>query len=116
MVAEKKLGAISGFDDFIRNWLIKQNTNQWIHLVPQYQFVCSAGTKIDVDYVGRLENIEESFEYLRNHIYNSDHTAEMKWMNKSARQRDYRQYYTPALRDMVGEIYHVDVKLFGYEF
>lgn len=30
--------------------------------------------------------------------------------------RDYRKWYTPKLRDVVGERYREDIKCFGYDF
>jgi hypothetical protein len=30
--------------------------------------------------------------------------------------RDYREYYTPATRDLVAQHYRQDIDLFGYQF
>lgn len=42
--------------------------------------------------------------------------ADLPHLAASHRHKDYREYYTPLLRDLVGEFYEKDVKLGGYTY
>ena len=70
-----------------------------------------AGAQI-VDFVGRYESLREDFAHVRDrlalpfdlpHVNRSDH-------------RHYRDYYSPATRDIVAQRFARDIAYFGYAF
>ena len=66
-----------------------------------------------VDFIGRFERLEEDFKCLSQCIgiqYASlPHT-------KQSDRKDYREYYTDALRDRVAALYKDDIEYFDYSF
>jgi len=78
---------------------------------PQVYWIKDRG-KIFVDFVMRYENLSKDFAKLCSilgvkaelpHLYASEH-------------RPYWEYYTPALADIVAEVYKEDIETFGYSF
>lgn len=66
-----------------------------------------------VDYLGRVENMEEVEEKLSN-ILNRKISIGNK--NKSKRSTNYKKYYTKELQKVVKKIYRKDIEKFGYNF
>ncbi len=65
------------------------------------------------DFIGRTENLDEDSRFALEHFGLS--TEGLGHDNRSKRV-GYRDYYTPATRDLVGEIFAKDVAEFDYEF
>ena len=88
---------------------------QWQHVLfqPQYSFVADGGGNLLSDYVGRVEQMQQSYDEITRRI--GIESAELGRVNATKR-RDYRDYYTPALVDGVAALYARDLELFGYEF
>jgi len=79
---------------------------------PQHAFI-SEGEKMLADYVGRVEEMQQSYDHIAERI--GIETAPLERVNSSARL-DYRQYYDQSLRDQVARLYARDLEMFGYEF
>ncbi|HEY4069976.1 MAG TPA: sulfotransferase family 2 domain-containing protein [Sphingomicrobium sp.] len=80
---------------------------------PQLTFVTDADGKLLTDYVGRVEEMQQSYDEIARRIAVA--SAQLEKVNASER-RDYRSYYTPELVDGVAKLYARDLELFGYEF
>ena len=70
-----------------------------------------AGTVI-VDFVGRYESLAADYATVTRRL---GIDAALPHVNTSA-HRDYRDYYTDATRDIVGERFARDIARFGYRF
>ena len=80
---------------------------------PQCSFiVASDGTPL-TDYIGRVEQMQSSFDEICDRIGIPRATLEKS--NESSRG-DYRQYYDDRLKEGVAKLYAQDLELFGYEF
>lgn len=80
---------------------------------PYYQLKLSNYISDDLDYVGRVENIEEDMRKIGEMI-----GVEVKYVphkNKSKR-KEYKTYYDDELIAKVHEIFGDDLDKFGYEF
>jgi len=88
---------------------------QWQHVLfqPQHHFVCDAAGNLLTDYIGRVEEMQQSYDHIAHRI--GVPTAMLRKINATKR-RDYRSYYTPQLVDEVAKLYARDLELFGYEF
>lgn len=88
---------------------------QWQHVLfqPQHHFVCDAAGSLLTDYIGRVEEMQQSYDHIADRI--GVPTAKLQKINATKR-RDYRSYYTPELVDEVAKLYARDLELFGYEF
>ena len=111
--ADRVLVNYTGFDDFIQRWLNRRNIYSWGLFFPQFFFVCNSQQEIRVDFLGRFENLNADFEYIKHRLGIS---AELLHLNKSKSRTDYRDYYTEKTRQIVADVYREDVELFGYQF
>lgn len=100
------------FDHFVYDWLCPDNIIRQIHFAPQYLYICDSLGSISLDYVGRLENIDEDFVKICKAI---GINAELRKLNKS-RDDDYRSYYSDKTAEHVANVYARDIRLFGYCF
>jgi hypothetical protein len=79
----------------------------------QHSFVTDASGKLLTDYVGRVEEMQKSYDEIAAKI--GIPTAALDKVNASKR-RDYREYYDEGLIEGVAKLYARDLELFGYEF
>jgi hypothetical protein len=78
----------------------------------QSNWVYDMDDRMIVDYVGRYESLEADFEEIKRHL---GLDLELPHLNRTE-HRDYRSYYTAETRDLVGELWAVDVRNFDYSF
>ena len=79
----------------------------------QNSFVTDADGKLLADYVGRVEEMQRSYDEVARRI--AVPTTQLEKINSSER-RDYRGYYMPELVDGVARLYARDLEMFGYQF
>jgi hypothetical protein len=65
------------------------------------------------DYVGRVEQMQESYDAVCARVGISSRALEQV---NSSRRGDYRDYYDQQLVDGVADLYRRDLELFGYGF
>jgi Sulfotransferase family len=79
----------------------------------QIDYLVDDSGRIIVDFVGRYERLQESFDEISRRLGRTP--VELPRTNVS-RHRDYREYYTPALAEIVAGHYARDIEAFGYRF
>ncbi len=79
---------------------------------PQVSYLEAGGRRADL--VGRQERLEEDLAPLRERLGFGPLPAERH--NADVERVDYRDAYTPRMRDHVGEVFARDVEELGYEF
>jgi hypothetical protein len=87
----------------------------WPHILfqPQHSFVIGADGELLSDDVGRVEEMQASYDRIAARI--GIPTATLDKVNSSKR-KNYRDYYDQALIDGVASLYARDLELFDYEF
>jgi hypothetical protein len=87
----------------------------WQHVLfqPQHSFVTAADGRLLTDSVGRVEEMQKSYDEIAARI--GIPTAVLERVNPSNR-RNYRDYYDEALVEGVVQLYSRDLELFDYEF
>lgn len=78
----------------------------------QSNWVYDMNDTMVVDYVGRYESLEADFDEIKRHL---GLDLPLPHLNKTE-HRDYRSYYSPETRDLVADLWAVDVENFGYSF
>lgn len=103
----------STLDEFISK--IKFREERWYALWPQTIFVCNKEFRPIVDCLLRYENYEE---HLREVLgYFDIKLGKIPWLRKTARDTDYKKYYThPGQIEFVKIFYGLDIINFGYTF
>jgi len=80
---------------------------------PQAHYLCDHTGEIAVDYVGRYESLQASFD----HICKEIGISSSNLSRKNASEHDsYAKYYDKELRDLVADFYRDDLRLFAYEW
>jgi hypothetical protein len=108
---DKYLLEYKNFSDFVMRGLSKPEILKWWHFMHQFYFVVNNEGNIIVDYIGRFENINEDFEFV---AQNLGLVKSLPNLNKSNR-KEYEQFYTKELSDIVYSIYEKDFEYFGYD-
>lgn len=80
---------------------------------PQHHFVTDAGGALLTDAIGRVEDMQFSYDAICQRLGIA--SAPLEKVN-SSRRDDYRGYYDTALIDGVTALYQRDLDLFGYQF
>lgn len=87
----------------------------WPHILfqQQHSFVTDADGAVLSDEVGRVEEMQASYDRIAQRI--GIPNAALEKVNSSKRQ-EYRDYYDDELISGVAKLYARDLELFGYEF
>ena len=93
------------FPEFVDHWTRHSECQQ-------SRMVLDSNDRPIVDFVGRMERIEEDFDQIRSRL---GIESKLKHSNRSS-HRDYRTYYTAATERLVAQRLAKDIELFGYTF
>ena len=83
------------------------------HLRPQLEWIKDEQGRIDMDFIGKFEQLQADFEIIcqRNQLQLS-----LPHYEKSHPAIDYKKQYTPEMIDLVGKFYQEDIAYFQYTF
>jgi hypothetical protein len=96
------------------------------HWMSQHVFVTDKNGELLVDFIGKIENLEDDFATVCRTIGLPD--IRLPWLNsregwkvdKQALDRKdplyYRSYFTAETRELVRKRYQKDIEMFGYDF
>ena len=80
---------------------------------PQNTFLVDGEGKLLTDYIGRVETMQQSFEFIASKI--GVPVVQLDKVNATERSA-YRDYYDQELIDGVAKLYADDLRLFEYDF
>ena len=106
-------GSSPSFADFVRVVHRIPDEEADIHYQSQYLNVTDDAGKLAVDFVGRVENIQDDIKRIAS-VRNLECSLEN--FRKSEGRRPYQEYYDEETKDLAGQRYTMDIELFGYEF
>lgn len=88
--------------------------NQWS---PQYTWITDINGNQLVDYLGKIENIEQDFIYITKRL---GLDSKLDFCNSSTNKVNssflYRDIFDKETQQIVSKFYQKDIELFGYEF
>lgn len=112
--AEHYLSDITGFGEFAErienDSLFRRVVLALDHFRPQWEFV-TVGGNVEVDFLGKLERIEEDFRKVREEL---EISASLPKKNASSHGH-YTDHYTEKSRRIVNRIYARDFRILGYD-
>ena len=112
--SEKTLTQYDSFESFVKNGLRSHEVQTWPHFRPQVDFLRGQNGKIELDFIGRFENLQQDFNHVRDHLGLS---GELLFINKTKTKREpYQTYYSDELRDIAARVYKEDIEVFDYKF
>ena len=97
----------------MRHFLIQAPPVRHILFQPQHSFVCGPTGDLLSDEVGRVEEMQQSYEAICKRVGIPSEPLEQA--NASSRDK-YRRYYDQQLIDGVRRLYARDLELFAYDF
>lgn len=110
--AEINLRQFNDFGSFVRGWVNEENVQTWVHFLPQCYFICDSDGKVMMDFVGRMENMENDFAYVAERLGCNKKLAKVNAGNN----RHYSSHYDEETQEIVRRVYARDIELFGYSF
>ena len=102
----KNLPSIS-LEDFLNEQLGKK------HLQPQMNYIKRFDGTIDLDFIGRFENLSKDFEYIAKKVGLDIH--QLPHMLKGSSD-DYRLHYSEEAKKLIETTYKEEIELFKYTF
>ncbi len=109
----KELACFDSFEAFVKNWLIHpENLAKHHHFQTQSHYILDKYNKVQLDFIGYLENIDNDFKYICDQI---GVEASLSATNKSKRN-NYQEYYSDETLGIVARAYKQDIDLLGYTF
>lgn len=97
----------------MHHFLFVEPPEQHILFQPQYTVLADATGALLTDMVGRVEDMQASYDAIAARIGIPSRPLEQV---NSSKRGDYRQYYNEELKQGVAARYARDLALFGYEF
>lgn len=114
--SENNIGHIKDFKHFIyslKDTKFAKRIMRWQHFQSQSLYLENLSGVIDIDHIGRFENLDHEFDLIKRHL-NLTH-KNIKHSNSSER-KDYNFYYeNDEMREIVRILYQNDFKNFDYE-
>ena len=105
--------------DRMKNWyrassIYQGNLNVWEHrhLIPQYWYIHNYFKQSELDYIGRFENLEETWQSICRQL-KTELPLEQRMVSI---RKNYREYYSKKSKRIVEEIYQRDIHKFSYNF
>jgi len=84
-----------------------------IHFKPQLSYILDENGKLSIDFLGKYETLNEDWLSIQEKLgFKSD----LFDINKSNREKNYRDYYNNESIKIISEIYKNDIKILGYSF
>jgi chondroitin 4-sulfotransferase 11 len=99
----------SSFDDFVLRGLEGAIANSAEHFIPQHKFICDDAGKVLVDFVGRVERMQEDYQYLADKL---GITAKLELRNATEEESAY--VASTKVRSTIRRLYHKDYEILGY--
>lgn len=109
------LSGYDTFEQFVMEWVNKESVESWVHFIPQYHYVYDYNKNLVVDFVGRFEQFETDFEYVRSKL-KTGMPLQHRNQTKEKKEKNYRDAYTREMAEKVADVYKEDIELFGYSF
>lgn len=98
------------FDEFCRR--IPEFKDE-IHLLPQTHWILDKKGELGCNFIGRFENLQADFNKILKNVKISQRQLPKK---NSSVHRNYREYYTPETKNIIGDYYGKTVEMFNYAF
>jgi hypothetical protein len=109
----RELSGFKDFNDFVQRWLCKENA-MISHQVfkPQNHFILDKYEIVELDYIGRFEDLENSFKAITKSLKIE---SSLVFANQS-KHNVYRDYYNEKSKRIVSKVYEKDIDYLKYVF
>lgn len=98
---------------FMKERLPRERFRKRVLVKPQYQQLCWSNGDIALDYVGRYEDLQRSYDTICERIGVASTALGQK---NASKHQSFDSYYDAELRQQVADFYADDLRIFDYEF
>ncbi len=103
---------LADYRDFERFVLEGLHELPWVGW-PQLSYLRTRSRR--ADFIGRQERFDDDMRVVLERL-GVDWPGEMPWQNAAGDGREYRDAYTPAMRDRIADVFAPDIREFDYAF
>jgi len=111
---EEALSGYSTFDDFVNDWLVRQNLALCgcAHFKPQMHYIRQFDGSVAMDYIAKLSDLQDDYSVMRDKLGG----GELGFYNQTdERPVDYHKLYAnKETFDNVARVYAEDIEKLGY--
>jgi len=101
------------FENFVLKYLNSKTIKTSRYFRPQYYFVCDSKDTVIIDYIGRFEQLEKDYEFIRSKIGTGEPLKKMNVTNN--KKFPLKEYYSnSAIVEKIVSLYYKDFGLFNY--
>ena len=97
---------------FMKQAIERERFRQRVLVLPQYRLLTDADERISLNFVGRYESIQDSYDRICGQL--GIPSTDLPRKNPS-KHKPWREYYDDELAARVGEFYAGDLRAFDYE-
>ncbi len=108
--SEKYLKNYIDFKSFVLEFLNEQTIYSYIHFIPQFEFLINNKGKIELDFIGRYENLNNDFAYVVKKLKLKN--VQLPHLNKTGK-KDCQ--LTPEVKEKIYLLYKKDFALLNYK-
>lgn len=109
----EKVKQYKTFENFVEN-RVKKVKEQPYGLHKQVNMICDNEGKVLVDYIGKMENLNEDFEKIIKII--GIHSIKCVPKINTSKHKHYKEYYTDHSKKLIADTFKEDIETFGYDF
>ena len=104
--SKSHLQEYKSFNEFVLKGLEKEEIMNWVHFRPQYTFVCDENDNLVMDFVGKIETLNNDFNTICKHL-NID--AELQILNMGTSKKNN---FSEEIKKIIKLKYQKDFSLF----
>jgi hypothetical protein len=93
---------------------IRKQHNEVREIIPQLYWITNPKGEIQMDFIGRFENLQNDFDTVMDKIGIERYTLPFK--NVSKKKVHYSTYYDEETKAIVSDLYKEDIEYFDYKF
>ncbi len=115
--SKRHLTNFRSFSEFVEGLSDPKINNvllRWTHFKPQSDYILDNDGVNRMDYIGKFENLNRDFAIIKDKLGITE--ARLCKINQSNHKKYTEYYASKKMIDTVGDIYKMDIELFGYTF
>lgn len=108
--AEENLMPYADINEFVQHWLNSKTMFEMVHFKPQTYFLKDQSGEINLDFIGRLENIQEDYDFIKKKL---GVTSILKKINTAKAKNDKIRLDIKS-KEKIYQLYKHDFELLNY--
>jgi hypothetical protein len=108
--ANDNLGHIHSYEQFVKEWLTTDNAYSKNHFTPQFEYLLNKEGQIGVDFIGKLETIDQDFKTICNKL-----GIKRNLVHANQSKKNEAVELDEEMKTIIRQVYAKDFELLNYE-